>query len=251
MAAVAPAAAAAPVVAAAAAPTPAQSGLFGFDLAAPAFTAPNAVEGGDETVGLAAAQTAMTDDPAYAAAINAIRERLNERLIGGAGAAPVVAIIARARGEGGSTIALSLAQAIAASGKRALLVDCDHRRPTLSAFARRLRKVIIDQPGQVASILTRDASSGGEALILPLGGPGGRALSARLHERFDWILLDCGPLTGVGALLAFEKTADAAVIVDAAGTDAAALAAAAERDKIGALAVGVVRTPARTPRATA
>lgn len=234
-----------------AAPVAAPAGGFGFDLATPAFAAPATVEGGDETVALAAAQTAMSEDPRYAAAINAIRERLDERLIGGAGVAPVVAIVARARGEGASTVAVSLACAIAAAGKRALLVDCDHRRPTLSAFARRLRKVIIDQPGQVASILTRDTQSGGEALILPLGGPGGRALSARLHERFDWILLDCGPLTGVGALLAYEKTADAAIIVDAAGTDAAALAAAAERDKIGALAVGVVRTPARAPRTAA
>ena len=128
-----------------------------------------------------------------------------------------------------------------------MLVDCDHRRPTLSAYARRLRKVIVDSPGQVASILRRDAASGGEALILPLGGPGRAALTARLHARFDWIVLDCGPLAGADALLAHEKTADAAVIVDAAATDAAELAAAAERAGIGALVAGVVRTPAKQP----
>ena len=188
----------------------------------------------------------MTADAPYAAAIGALRDRLTERLADGAHA-PVVAIVARARGDGASTVALSLAHALSAAGRRALLVDCDHRRPTLSAYARRLRKVIVDSPGQVASILRRDAANGGEALILPLGGPGPTALTARLHARFDWIVLDCGPLAGADALLAHEKTADAAVIVDAAETDAAELEAAAERAGIGALVAGVVRTPAKRP----
>jgi Mrp family chromosome partitioning ATPase len=99
----------------------------------------------------------------------------------------------------------------------------------------------------VASILRRDSASGGEALILPLSGPGAAPLTARLHARFDWIVLDCGPLAGAGALLAHEKTADAAVIVDAAETDATVLKAAADRAGIAALVAGAVRTPARSP----
>ena len=218
---------------------------FAVDLAIPAF-APRSDDDGESDGGaaLAAAEAAMTADAPYAAAINGLRDRLTERLAAGA-RAPVVAIVSRARGDGGSTVALSLAHALSASGRRALLVDCDHRRPTLSAYARRLRKVIVDSPGQVASILRRDAVSGGEALILPLGGPGQPALSARLHARFDWVVLDCGPLTGADALLAHEKTADAAVIVDAAATDPAALQLAAERAGIGALVAGVARTPGR------
>jgi uncharacterized protein involved in exopolysaccharide biosynthesis/Mrp family chromosome partitioning ATPase len=228
------------------APPPA-SGPFAIDLAAPAF-APRTAEDdeGDGGAALAAAEAAMTADAPYAAAIGALRDRLTERLADGA-RAPVVAIVARARGEGASTVALSLAHALSAAGRRALLVDCDHRRPTLSAYARRLRKVIVDSPGQVASILHRDAANGGEALILPLGEPGPTALTARLHARFDWIVLDCGPLAGADALLAHEKTADAAVIVDAAETEAAALEAAVERAGIGALVAGVVRTPAKRP----
>ncbi len=103
--------------------------------------------------------------------------------------------------------------------------------------------MIVDSPGLVASILRRDAASGGEALILSLGGPGWAALNARLHASFDWIVLDCGPLAGAEALLAHDKTADAVVIVDAGATDAAALAAEAERAGIGALVAGVVRIP--------
>ncbi len=241
------ASAAAPAAASAStheAPPPA-SGPFAIDLALPAF-APRIAEDDDSDGGasLAAAEAAMTADAPYAAAIGALRDRLTERLADGAHA-PVVAIIARARGDGASTVALSLAHAFSAAGRRALLVDCDHRRPTLSAYARRLRKVIVDSPGQIASILRRDAANGGEALILPLGGPGQAALTARLHARFDWIVLDCGPLAGAEALLAHEKTADAAVIVDAAATDAAALQAAAERSGIGALIAGVARTPAK------
>ena len=218
---------------------------FAVDLAVPAF-APRSEDDSESDGGaaLAAAEAAMTADAPYAAAINDLRDRLTERLADGAHA-PVVAIVSRTRGDGGSTVALSLAHALSASGRRVLLVDCDHHRPTLSAYARRLRKVIVDSPGQVASILRRDAVSGGEALILPLGGPGQAALSARLHARFDWVVLDCGPLTGADALLAHEKTADAAVIVDAAATDPAALKSAAERAGIGALVVGVVRTPGR------
>jgi uncharacterized protein involved in exopolysaccharide biosynthesis/Mrp family chromosome partitioning ATPase len=222
---------------------PPVSGPFAIDLVVPAFAARNDEDGErDGGAALAAAEAAMIADAPYAAAINALRDRLTERLADGAHA-PVVAIVARARGDGASTIALSLAHALSAAGRRTLAVDCDHSRPTLSAFARRLRKVIIDSPGQVASILRRDGASGGEALILPLGGPGSAALTARLHARFDWIVLDCGPLAGAGALLAHEKTADAAVIVDAAGTDAAELKAAAEHAGIGALVAGVVRTP--------
>jgi succinoglycan biosynthesis transport protein ExoP len=237
------AAAAAPTLAQAAAP----SAPVAFDLATPAFVAPAAGGEGDDAATLAAAEAAMTGDPRYGAAIAAIRDRLAARFPRETGGARVVAIVARARGEGASVVALSLAHAFSAAGERALLVDCDHRRPSLSSFARRLRKVIVDQPGQVASILTREPGSGGEALILPLGGPGARVLSARLQQRFDWILLDCGPLSGVGALLAHEKTADAVVIVDASGADAETLAGAAEREGVGALVAGIVRSPARGP----
>ena len=242
-----PAAAAAASAPTREAPRPPRPSPFAIDLAIPAF-APRSDEDDESDGGaaLAAAEAAMTADAPYAAAIGALRDRLTERLADGAHA-PVVAIVSRARGDGASTVALSLAHALSAAGRRALLVDCDHRRPTLSAYARRLRKVIVDSPGQVASILRRDAANGGEALILPLGGPGQTALTARLHARFDWIVLDCGPLAGADALLAHEKTADAVVIVDAAATDAAALELAAERAGIGALVAGVARTPAKRP----
>jgi uncharacterized protein involved in exopolysaccharide biosynthesis/Mrp family chromosome partitioning ATPase len=248
---VAPSTLAPPVAAAAAASappreaSPAAPGPFAIDLAMPAF-APRSDDDqeGDGGPALAAAEAAMTADAPYAAAIATLRDRLTERLVDGA-QAPVVAIVSHARGDGASTVALSLAHALSAAGRRALLVDCDHRRPAVSAYARRLRKVIIDSPGQVASILRRDAANGGEALILPLGGRGETGLSARLHARFDWIVLDCGPLAGAETLLAHEKTADAVVIVDSAATDAAALEAAAERAGIGALVAGVARTPAK------
>ena len=229
------------------APPPPAPSPFAIDLVIPAFAPrPDGDSESDGGAALAAAEAAMTADAPYAAAINALRDRLTERLADGAHA-PVVAVVSRDRGDGASTIALSLAHAISVIGKRVLLVDCDHRRPTLSAYARRLRKVIVDSPGKVASILRRDAVSGGEALILPLGGPGQAVLNARLHARFDWVVLDCGPLAGADVLLAHEKTADAAVIVDAATTDATALEAAAERAGIRGLVAGVARTPAKQP----
>ena len=220
-----------------------------IELVAPAFAPHSGDDDESDGAALAAAEAAMSADAPYAAAIGALRDRLAERLVDGA-QAPVVAIVSHTRGDGASTVALSLAHALSAAGRRALLVDCDLRRPALSAYARRLRKVIVDAPGQVASILRRDAGNGGEALILPLGGRASIGLTARLHARFDWIVLDCGPLGGAEALLAHEKTADAVLIVDSAGSEVSEFVTAVERARIGSLVVGVVRTPAKQSRET-
>ena len=134
----------------------------------------------------------MRDDGRYAAAMAALRKRIAGRF--GAGrSAPVVAIAARTRGDGASTIALSLAYAACSNGERVLLVDCDYRRPSLSALARRMSKVIIDSPGQVASILRRDEKSGGEALMFPFDELG-RRRSIRASTPVRLVVLDCGPL---------------------------------------------------------
>ena len=107
---------------------------------------------------LVAAEAAMTADAAYAAAIAALRDRLTERLADGAHA-PVVAIVAAERGDGAS-IGGAVARPLAQRGGPARAAGrLRHRRPTLSAYARRLRKVIVDSPGQVASILRRDGGN--------------------------------------------------------------------------------------------
>ncbi len=200
--------------------------------------------------GLVLVEAAMRDDASYIGAIADIRARIAERF-GTAPSAPVIAVAARARGDGASTIALSLAYAACSSGDRVLLVDCDYRRPSLSALARGMRKVIIDSPGQVASILRRDEKSGGEALLLPFDERGRRSLNSRLHSKFGLVLLDCGPLAMARDWLAAEKTVDAVLIVESSRSDNSRLAAALERIGIADIGVGVVRTPAERARRAA
>ncbi len=217
-----------------------------FELEAPPFSALKA----NAAPGPAALEAAMRDDNRYIEAMAGLRKRIAERF-GAEGSAPVIAVAARARGDGASTVALSLAYAACASGDRVLLVDCDYRRPSLSALAQEMRKVIIDTPGQVAGILRRDEKSGGEALVLPFDQRGRRSLNSRLQAKFDLVLLDCGPLALAADLLGAEKTADAILVVDASGSDSSRLVAALERIGIADVGVGVVRTRRQRARKAA
>jgi succinoglycan biosynthesis transport protein ExoP len=201
-------------------------------------------------VGVAAVETALRDDAGYDAAIKALRRRI--AAIGGASrSAPVVAVAARSRGDGATTLALALACSACADGKRALVIDCDYRRPWLSAITQQLRKAIVDAPGQVAGVLSRDGISGGEALALPFDERGRRSLHSGLQAKFDLVLLDCGPLATAAAWLGDEKTANALLIVDATGSDPSALAATLGRLGIANLAAGLVRRPPKRARAAA
>jgi len=224
-------------------PTP-DRGLW-FAIEAPRFST-----AGEVPVGVTEIAAAMRDDPRYGEAIDDLRQRIEDRF-GDARSAPVIAVAARARGAGASTIALSLAFAASTAGARVLVVDCDHRRPTLSALTRALRKVIVDASGQTAGVLCRDEASGGEALALPLDEQGRRPLNARLHQRFDLVLLDCGPLSAASELLTDESTADALIVVDSSPRGEMRLAAAIEGVGEPGLSVGVVRRPPRPSRIAA
>ncbi|MBV8474390.1 MAG: hypothetical protein JO107_08005 [Hyphomicrobiales bacterium] len=210
-----------------------------------AMDAPHFPADDESEVGVAEIEAAMRSDPNYRDAIQALLERIADRF-DTARSAPVIALAARTRRAGASTIALSLARAAAAAGDRVLVVDCDYRRPTLSEMARRMRKVIIDAAGQVGGVICRDDDSGGEALALAFDERGRRSLSARLHAKFDLVLLDCGPLTTAVDWLGDESTADALIVVDSNEAEDARLAAMIERIGAPELLVGVVRRqPAR------
>ena len=205
-----------------------------------AIEAPQFPVGDEADLGAAEIAAAMRDNPRYGEAIADLRQRVADRFPA-ARSAPVIAVAARTRGAGASTIAISLAYAACNAGERVLVVDCDYRRPTISAMAKPMRKVIVDASGQVAGVLCRDEVSGGEALALPLDEQGRHALNARLHARFDLVLLDCGPLGMAADLLGDEGGADALIIVDSSGAVEPRLSLAIERFGMPELDVGVVR----------
>ncbi len=227
-----------------AAPPAPTDGLW-FAIEAPQFPADHEAE-----IGVAEIEAAMRDHPSYREAIAHLRQRIADRFAD-ARSAPVVAVAARTRRAGASTIAISLAQAAAAAGERVLVVDCDYRRPTLSAMARQMRKVIVDASGQVAGVICRDEECGGEALALPFDERGRRSLTARLHAKFDLVLLDCGPLAMAADWLGDESTADALIVVDSNEAGASRLAAMVERIGAPELLVGLVRRPPAPARIAA
>ena len=225
-------------------PAPPDEGLW-FAIEAPQFPTDDAAE-----TGVAEIAAAMRDDPRYGEAIADLRQHIADRFAT-ALSAPVIAVAARARGAGASTIAVSLAYAACDAGERVLVVDCDYRRPTISAMAKHMRKVIVDASGQVAGVLRRDEASGGEALALPFDEQGRHGLNARLHARFDLVLLDCGPLGMAADLLGEEGGADALIVVDSSGAGQPRLSSAIERFGMPELDIGVVRRPPRRARIAA
>jgi polysaccharide biosynthesis transport protein len=196
----------------------------------------------------AAVEAALRDNARYRETIDAMRRRIAG--LGEPGrSAPVVAVASGARGDGATSLALALAYSAAADGERALVIDCDYRRPWLSAMARPLRKAIVDASGQVAGILSRDGASGGEALALPFDERGRRSLHSGLQARFDLVVLDCGPLAMAADWLGDEKTADALIVVDAKGSGALPLAAT--RARLADLPIGLMRRSPRRARIAA
>ena len=113
-------------------------------------------------------------------------------------------------GEGKSTMAMSLAQTVARSGQRVVVVDGDLRRPSLHRLAG-----IAHKPGLIEWLLGRSAAEE----IIYSGGPGGvdvipagsqpqlppnllssdrfRLLLHGLTERYDMVILDSAPVLAV------------------------------------------------------
>ena len=140
----------------------------------------------------------------------------------------VIGITSSVKGEGKSITSINLANAIAETGKRVLLVECDLRLPTM---AKRLN--LKSEPG--LSNLLVGLSSSSEVVrrgvlratldVLPAGAvpPNASELlqSSRMQytiekfsEYYDYILLDLPPVTVVSdALIVSRLTAGMVVVV--------------------------------------
>jgi capsular exopolysaccharide synthesis family protein len=167
-------------------------------------------------------------------------------------------------GEGKSLTALNLAQALAASEERVLLIDADLRRPALSTLLQTR-----ESPGLSDIVLhgSRPAQSvqhvsGSRLRLLPAGSPVSRnaadllstdafrKLLEQLRARFDRIIIDSPPVGAVADALVLAPQTDGVLVVAHSGKVArGALANVLERlAHARARILGVVLNRARPSR---
>jgi polysaccharide biosynthesis transport protein len=182
---------------------------------------------------------------------------------GGEGA-QVLLITSTLAGEGKSLTALNLAQSLAASEERVLLVDADMRRPALSNLLQTR-----EAPG-LSDVLLNGARLGGAVQhvagtrlrLLPAGAPSSRNAAdllgteafrkvlAQLRDRFDRIIVDSPPVGAVADALILAPQADGVLVVAHSGKVArGALVNVLERlSNARARVLGVVLNRARPDR---
>jgi exopolysaccharide transport family protein len=159
----------------------------------------------------------------YAEAFRNIRANLQ---MGMEGHEPprVIAVTSALPREGKSTTALGLTRALATSGSRVLLIDCDFRRSALNAMIgdpQRGLADVLDGKAKIAEVIIRDPRT--SALILPWGrAPGAKELMsssafdeglAALRERFDHVIIDTPPVLAVADARLIAAKADVTLMV--------------------------------------
>lgn len=137
-----------------------------------------------------------------------------------------VAVTSAVAAEGKTTLSLSLGRAAAMSGLRVLIIDCDARRPSLSAG-------LSDKPSLSLTDVIRNGVDWKTvampdpltpALVLPINEAPGelhtlfrpesvRKLINQVRPEFDLIVLDCPPILAVAETRWLTAVADATVIV--------------------------------------
>jgi len=140
----------------------------------------------------------------------------------------IIGIASSLPNEGKSTIALSLAQLIAHSGRRAILVDCDLRKPTLSRALAPDAKVgfieIVAEKASFEDVLWVEPTTGMAFLptVLPsrvvhtteiLASDATRKMFERLREAYDYVIVDLSPLAPVVDVRVMTPLIDSFVFV--------------------------------------
>jgi succinoglycan biosynthesis transport protein ExoP len=191
--------------------------------------------------------------------------RIPGDLGGGYKGAHVVAVTSSVSDEGKSTVAANLAQALAETGARVLLLDADLRRPTVADIMHiegsvGLTTVLVDQ-AVVADVVQEWGTAGLHVLpsgsVPPnpaelLGSPAMRRLMADLRSDYDYVLLDTAPVLPVADASVLSALVDGMVVVARAGRVRRRQLAQTQQDlgQVSATVLGVVLNGVRREEET-
>src|SRR5262249_48283453 len=157
----------------------------------------------------------------------------------------VVLVTSALPGEGKSTMAMSLAQAIARSGQRVIVVDGDLRRPSVHRLSG-----VSAKPGLIEWLLGRNApdevihSTGAPGVdVIPAGSQPQmppnllssdrfRLLLRGLAERYDVVILDSAPVLAVSDTRVLATLAEKTLFVVRWASTSHKIAASALRQLI-------------------
>jgi exopolysaccharide transport family protein len=163
---------------------------------------------------------------AEAEAVRGIKVAIDIRNI--SSSTKVVAIVSALKGEGKSSVALSLSAMIAQAGRRALLIDCDLRRPSLSTELGSESSVslleILYGEATLADVVEYDEKLGLFFLSAPtklrpvhtadiLNSDPMSKLLAATRQEYDYVIVDLPPIVPVVDARACAHLFDAFVIV--------------------------------------
>jgi polysaccharide biosynthesis transport protein len=149
-------------------------------------------------------------------------------LAGGGGGVKVIGLTSAVPNEGKSTIAASLAQAIAQSGSRVILVDCDLRNPSLTAslapVAERGLVDVIAGKAALNDVIWTDPTTG--MIFLPtvmksrvaqtneiIASDATKKLFSTLRLMYDYVIVDLSPLAPVVDVRATGNLVDTYVFI--------------------------------------
>lgn len=174
-------------------------------------------------------QTGLADfiiDKPYSAVAEAIRSLRVSLALRHNPDVKVISITSSVPGEGKTTLSLWLARAMANSGKKTLLIDCDLRRPSVHHFFNDKNEITlvdvllgknsaeelisVDQKTGLHRIYARPMEKG-EADILSSGGM--EQLITHLRDVYDLIILDTPPSLAVSDSRILSKLADKVLYV--------------------------------------
>lgn len=160
-------------------------------------------------------------DPAsiYSEAIRTLRSALRYTHVDNP--PQVVMVTSSVPGEGKSVLSVSLATSVACSGGRALVIDCDLRRPSIAGLLglepNASLLALFEKDADFASVIAVDQTTGLHVITSAAGTPNPQdllgsnhmaALIERLRGEYDLIVLDTPPALSVSDALVLSHLAD-------------------------------------------